>query len=63
MERHMDFGMDAYWLWIIIIPFVANFSGGIFYGNLASLGGWILAVIFMWSPVKNMVARLRSKYG
>ncbi|WP_022747869.1 sensor histidine kinase [Lachnobacterium bovis] len=55
MERHMDFGMDAYWLWIIIIPFVANFSGGIFYGNLASLGGWILAVIFMWSPVKNMV--------
>ncbi|SDX87594.1 GHKL domain-containing protein [Lachnobacterium bovis] len=55
IERNMEFGMDAYWLWIIIVPFIANFSGGIFYGNIAALGGWILAVIFMWSPVRDLV--------
>lgn len=55
LERNMDFGMNSFWQWILIIPFLCDFIGGILYGTIASSGGWILAFAFMWSPLKNQL--------
>ncbi|MCR4591042.1 MAG: GHKL domain-containing protein [Lachnospiraceae bacterium] len=41
-------GLDAFWLWMLLIPFMADYFAGLITGFQISLGGFILSVIYMW---------------
>ena len=45
-------GFDAFWLWILIIPFLVDYFAGIVLGGLASTFGLILSVVYMWTPLR-----------
>ncbi len=46
-------GFDAFWLWILIVPFLVDYFAGLVLGAVASLPGMILSVLFMWSPLSE----------
>ena len=54
-ESDWTIGMDAFWLFILIIPFVANYIVGAFYGTIASLGGFVLSIILLRTPLINLL--------
>ena len=45
-------GFDAFWLWILIIPFFVDYFAGIVLGSLASTFGLVLSVLYMWTPLR-----------
>ncbi len=46
-------GFDAFWLWILMIPFLVDYFAGILLGSLASSFGFVLSVICMWTPLRE----------
>ncbi len=46
-------GFDAFWLWILMIPFLVDYFAGLIMGAIASLSGFFLSVLIMWSPLRS----------
>jgi hypothetical protein len=53
METHWDIGMDAFWLFILIMPFITDYLAGVIYGSFAALWGLILSVILLNTPLSG----------
>ncbi len=41
-------GLDSFWLWLLLIPFMADYFAGLITGFQISLGGLVLSVVDMW---------------
>ncbi len=41
-------GLDGFWLWLLLIPFMADYFAGLVTGFQISMGGFTLSVIYMW---------------
>lgn len=44
-ETDWTIGMDAFWLFILITPFITDYMAGVIYGSVAALGGLILSIL------------------
>ncbi len=53
MEVDMTIGMDAFWLFILITPFVTDYVAGVIYGSAAALWGLILSFVCFRTPVRE----------
>ena len=42
-ETDWTIGMDAFWLFILILPFITNYLAGIIYGGIAACAGLLLS--------------------
>lgn len=45
MEVDWTIGMDAYWLFILILPFITNYVAGVVYGSISALSGLLLSLL------------------
>lgn len=65
-ETDSSIGMDAYWLWVMLFPFLSNYYAGMIYGTMIALSGEMLSVLLMWTPLgSNLVyygANMRTYY-
>lgn len=52
-DTNPEIGMDAYWLWLLMFPFLVNYFAGIVYGSCLMIIGFICSVIMMWSPLRS----------
>jgi hypothetical protein len=52
-EVDWTIGMDAFWLYILILPFLTNFLAGVIYGSISALSGLILSLLLFSTPLKN----------
>lgn len=52
-EVDWTIGMDAFWLFILIMPFVTNYMSGVIYGSISSLSGLILSVLLFDTPLNG----------
>ena len=43
-----DGGLDALWFWMLLIPFLADYFGGLIPGVQVSLGFFAMSVYYMW---------------
>ncbi len=43
-----DGGLDAFWFWLMLIPFLADYFGGLITGVQISLGYFLMSVVYMW---------------
>ena len=50
MEVDWTIGMDAYWLFILILPFITNYLGGVIYGSISALNGLFLSLLLFDTP-------------
>ncbi len=41
-------GLDAFWFWLLLIPFIADYFGGLITGVQISLGYFVMSVVYMW---------------
>ncbi len=53
METNWDIGMDAFWLFILITPFITAFIAGVIYGTIASVWGFILSFLLLNTPLSG----------
>ncbi|MBE5825770.1 MAG: sensor histidine kinase [Butyrivibrio sp.] len=53
METNWDIGMDAFWLFILITPFITDFIAGVIYGTIASFGGLLLGFLLLNTPLSG----------
>ena len=51
METDWTLGMDAFWLFILITPFITDFLAGAVFGSIAALGGLLLSFICFQTSV------------
>jgi hypothetical protein len=51
MEVDWTIGMDAYWLFILILPFITNYIAGVVYGSISALSGLILSIVLFDTPL------------
>ncbi|MBQ6407618.1 MAG: GHKL domain-containing protein [Butyrivibrio sp.] len=52
-EVDWTIGMDAFWLYILILPFLTDFLAGVIYGSIGALSGFILSILLFDTPLKN----------
>ncbi len=52
-ETDWTIGMDAFWLFILIMPFITDYLAGIFYGSISALSGLILSILLFFTPLNN----------
>jgi hypothetical protein len=52
-ETDWTIGMDAFWLFILIMPFITNYLAGILYGSVAALSGLILCFACFHTKMLN----------
>ncbi len=52
-EVDWSIGMDAFWLFILITPFVTNYISGVVYGSISALSGLILSIVLFDTPLIN----------
>ncbi len=52
-ETDWTIGMDAFWLFILIMPFIMDYLAGVVFGTIASLGGLILSLICFHTSILN----------
>ncbi len=52
-EVDWTIGMDAFWLFILILPFITNYLGGVVYGSISALSGLILSLLLFSTPLIN----------
>ncbi len=52
-EVDWTIGMDAYWLFILILPFITNYFAGVIYGSVSALSGLFLCLILFKTPMIN----------
>lgn len=50
-ETDWTIGMDAYWLFVLILPFVTNYLAGVVYGGISALSGFFLSVILFYTDL------------
>ncbi|MBQ3797983.1 MAG: sensor histidine kinase [Butyrivibrio sp.] len=50
-EVDWTIGMDAFWLFILILPFITNYIGGVIYGSISALSGFLLAILLFCTPL------------
>lgn len=53
MEVNWDIGMDAFWLFILIMPFITNYIAGVIYGSISALSGLVLSILLLETPLNN----------
>ncbi len=44
-ETDWTLGMDAFWLFILVMPFIMDYMAGVIFGSIASLGGLALSLV------------------
>ncbi len=52
-ETDWTIGMDAFWLFILIMPFLTDYIAGVIYGTIAASSGLILSLVCFYTPVIN----------
>lgn len=52
-EVDWTIGMDAFWLYILILPFLTDFLAGVIYGSIGALSGLILSLLLFDTPMKS----------
>jgi hypothetical protein len=52
-ESDWTIGMDAYWLFVLILPFITNYLAGVFYGTISAFAGLFLSVILFYTRLIN----------
>ena len=52
-EVDWTIGMDAFWLYILILPFLTDFLAGVVYGSIGALSGLMLSLLLFDTPFKN----------
>ncbi len=50
-EVDWSIGMDAFWLFILITPFVTNYISGVIYGSISATSGLILSIVLFDTPL------------
>ncbi len=53
METDWTIGMDAFWLFILIMPFVTDYLAGVFFGTISALSGYFLSILLFKTPLLN----------
>ncbi len=53
METDWDMGMDAFWLFILITPFLTDYVAGCIFGSIAALSGFFLSLACFHTPMKG----------
>lgn len=53
METNWEIGMDAFWLFILIMPFINDFIAGAIYGTIASFWGLLLSFSLLNTPLSG----------
>ncbi len=53
MEIDWTIGMDAFWLFILIMPFITDYLAGVVYGSIAAFSGLVLSFVCFHTPVLN----------
>lgn len=53
METDWSIGMDAFWLFILILPFFSAYLAGVIYGTLAATAGLLLSFLLFHTPLIN----------
>ncbi len=53
MEVDWTIGMDAFWLFILIMPFITDYMAGVVYGSIAAFSGLLLSYTCFHTPVLN----------
>ncbi len=52
-EVDWTIGMDAFWLFILIMPFITDYLAGVFYGSISALSGLILSILLFSTRLNN----------
>ena len=52
-EPDWTIGMDAFWLFILIMPFITNYLSGVIYGFISALSGLILSLLLFRTDLIN----------
>ena len=53
METDWTLGMDAFWLFILVLPFIVDYLAGVVYGTMASGSGLILSLLLFRTPMSG----------
>ena len=53
METDWSIGMDAFWLFILIMPFVTDYLAGVFFGTISALSGYFLSFLLFKTPLNG----------
>ena len=53
MEVDWGIGMDAFWLFILIMPFITNYISGVIYGSVSALSGLLLSILLFRTPLNG----------
>ena len=53
VEVDWTIGMDAFWLFILITPFLADYMAGVIYGTIAATSGLILSLLCFRTSLLN----------
>ena len=53
MEVDWSMGMDAFWLFILITPFITDYIAGAIYGSIAAYAGLVLSYMCFHTPMLN----------
>ncbi len=51
MEVNWSIGMDAFWLFILILPFITDYLAGVVYGTIAAASGLVLSFVCFHTPM------------
>lgn len=52
-ESDWTIGMDAYWLFVLILPFITNYLAGVVYGTISAFAGLFLSVSLFYTDLIN----------
>ncbi|WP_029232333.1 sensor histidine kinase [Butyrivibrio sp. VCB2006] len=53
MEVDWTIGMDAFWLFILIMPFITNYLAGVVYGSISALSGLLLSILLFDTDLRG----------
>lgn len=52
-ETNWDIGMDAFWLFILLLPFFSNYFSGVVYGTISALSGLVLSILLFRTQLNH----------
>lgn len=53
METDWELGMDAFWLFILIMPFITDYLAGVVFGSIAAMSGLALSLVCFHTPMRG----------
>jgi hypothetical protein len=53
METDWSIGMDAFWLFILLLPFFTCYLAGVYHGTIAACAGLLLSFLLFHTPLIN----------